>query len=132
MKYRADLSWFRVVAVLGTALVMELTAPGQARAGCGDYVRFGSEQGKHTGSMPEGVGHIPNVPGQQPCRGPQCRGNHAPMPAPVFVAPHAAEAACLVEPVSLAGASRDWLNAPYLNAAPVRHPHSIFHPPREV
>ena len=117
----------RVAGVALLPAVLALCCPGQAAAGCGDYLQFVGPDGKVHAPM----GHDPQ-PAERPCHGPECTGGpRAPAPVPPPPAPHFPDAKALVDTAA------DPNNSPTGNrpaaefdGSPVRRPTPIFHPPR--
>jgi hypothetical protein len=119
----------RVAGSGGVALLpafLLLCCAGRADASCGDYVKVFGPDGKV--QPPAGHDH----PTGRPCPGPNCTdGPKAPAPIPPAPTNPLPDGKALV--TEAGGPSRtDFTVRPMSDAGdlPVRHPNSIFHPPR--
>jgi hypothetical protein len=116
------------------ALVLALSLPSTAQAGCGDYVHIGSKP-VHDATPPLTPGAPNSLPGDQaprPCSGPGCsNGIPFPLLPPLTITPITVhELACLPHglPVMDAFLVSPLPDAPAL--LPERCASSIYHPPR--
>jgi len=140
MKGLAARSWLRLSAGAALALfAVGFLSPVRARAACGDYVTFGSEQGSHSGY------ETPNTPpaqpcqecpqrsGQKPCHGPYCDGGQTPAPQPPTTAPvRLHDWACLLKLPVFAPTGSISLWSLGDNQNRIHHTVSIYHPPRPI
>jgi hypothetical protein len=143
-------------SICGTLAILAslAAAPSVARATCGDYVsmpQHGQPSANHGfsfggvisslvpmggaargfGEMPPPCRRCPAAPGKQPCQGPWCSDNHAPMTPPTTTSPSPHQEWALRSFSDLLDASaaiplgffRD-------HADRVHHVFPIYHPPR--
>ena len=122
----------RVARTAGVALlpaVVVFCCAGRASAECGNYVTSIDESGH---ARPMGHPTDDPAPARTPCHGPNCHGiPEAPAPVPPAPTVTPADAKGLI--VDAGGPAGNDLAGRLPNDSdgwPVRHPLSIFHPPR--
>src|SRR5262245_38016825 len=84
MGKRAGILWSRMVVGGSLILVIGLLSPAAARASCGDYVSMKSHGRDATSTKPSTTSESPTTPVRpEPCPGPNCSGQPAPLSLPV-------------------------------------------------